>query len=307
MTVEKLTNEQAQSAWDEVAKEREADDESPPSKVAAAELSAEDNSDSDPAQGEDTNGAGDELAADDDSAEPEDDPYAGLSPALKSRLQALEADSVKVKELEHKVKTAEGRVAAMQREADVARNAAKVVDHAPTAAAIAAAKISTDKWDSLKADFPEWAEATDQFVQAKLAGLKPSETKGLTPAEVAVVVEKAVEESKVESKHEDWKDVIATSEFATWYEAQDEATKSLGASKRAKDAISLLDSYAKSKSTKVEDVQADRKNKLAAAVSQGPGAARTPSKTVDQMTAKELWAFEAKRAAKRGNERGLVY
>ena len=306
MTDKTLTAEQAQSEWDKMANARGADDESPSNKQEAADTIAEDISDSDPAQSADTNGAGDEPA-EDEEAPAEDDPYEGLSPALKSRLQALEADSAKVKELEHKVKTAEGRVAAMQREADVAKNAAKAVDNAPSTAAIQAEKVSTDKWDALKSDFPEWADATDQFVQAKIAGLKPSETKGLTPAEVAVAIEKAVEESKVEAKYEDWKDVINTPEFATWYGAQDDAIKSLGQSKRAKDAISLLNSYSESKNTKVEDVQADRKNKLAAAVSTGPGGARASAKTVDQMTDKELWAYEAKQAAKRGKDNGLTY
>ena len=302
-----LTAEQAQSEWDKLAIETDAasaPSESEFTKKTAAEAPEEE------APAGDENVDVDPASVDPDVADAEDaDPYAGLSPALKARLEKLDASLAKTVELEQKVKTAEGRVAAMQREQDVAKNAAKTVGSAPSTAQIDSARADTGKWDALKTDFPEWADATEQLLAARLAGLKPSETKGLSPTEVAALVDKAVEESKVDAKHPDFKDaILATPEFGTWYAAQDDKVKALGASVKAKDAISLLDMYAEAQKTSATEIAAGRKNKLAAAVNAKPGqSAATPGKHVDQMTEKELWDFEAKRAAKKNAGRGLAY
>lgn len=308
MADEVLTTEQEQNLWDEVAKENEAAN--APSTDDASTKVADDGEADDPATDDDDE-AGATGAADDKSSKgAETDPYEGLSPALKDRFKALEAEAAAQKELTQRVKTAEGRVAAMQRELDVAKNAAKAVSTGPSAAQIDAAKASTQKWDSLKADFPEWAAATDEFVNAKLAGLKqPADTvKGLSPEEVGKLVAKELAYSKVADKHEDWLDVIKTPEYSTWYAAQDDKTKALGDSDKPKDAISLLDLYAESKTKSATSVKEERKAKLEAAVGKKPGnASASTGKTVDQMSVKELWDYEAKQAAKRGKDSGLVY
>lgn len=321
--------DEAQKLWDQLAKEREAGEQSP-SKLEAVKPEAEEAVTEDDAAAKvvadkkaEEGTEKDATAAVDDKSKAvaEPDPYEGLSPALKARLQKLEALETQVTEipkLQQQVKTAEGRVAAMQREFDVAKNAAKAVNDAPSTAQIAAAKASTEKWESLKSDFPEWADATEQFVKAQLAGLTPQQAQRLDPKEVEAIVEqrvaavraetlKAVEEARVDGKHPNWRDEVKSDLFVKWFDAQAEDVKKLSASTDGRDAIRMLDLFAEAKATPAKDVQQQRAAKLAAAVGTKPGAAAPTAKTVDQMNDAELWEYERKRAAKKGEARGLTY
>lgn len=302
------TAAEAQAEWDAVNKEREAG--LPPSDVA------EDTANTTTAEATNEQTPNAEPTAE---AAPEDDPYAGLSPALKARLErleTLETQTAQIPQLFQHVKTAEGRVAAIQRELDSAKAAAKATSTGPSQAQIQAAAGSTEKWDSLRTDFPEWAEATEQFVKASLAGLNAKATEGLTPAQVEAMVGdriaseraatvRAIEEAKVEGKHEDWRQVINTPQFVDWYSKQPADLKALGASENGRDAIRLLDTYRASTAAPAAQVQESRQAKLAAAVNTRPGATTPAAKTIDQMTPAELWEHERKRAAKQGN--GRVY
>ena len=82
------------------------------------------------------------------------DPLAGLPEEVKialDKITRLEQDNA---QLLHHVKTTEGRVAAMQREAQQARQAATSVDAAPSQGQMAAAAKNPEKWEQLKQDFP---------------------------------------------------------------------------------------------------------------------------------------------------------
>lgn len=313
--------EDPQKIWDELAAEREAEKspstdevktEAKTDEETEAAIEAEDKTTEVEAKSEETPAKQETK---------EEDPFAGLPPAVRERLQRLEAVEAQLAELpklQQQVKTAEGRVAAMQREMDVAKHAAKSVGDAPTAAQIAAAKGDTKKWDALKEDFPEWADATEQFVKAQIAGLTPQQTQGLTPEQVQQLVEqrvtavrdeamKAVEEARVDGKYENWRDEVKTAEFATWFEAQKPDIKALAQSPKGRDAIRLMDLYHGAKSSSAEQVAQSRANKLAAAVSTKPTPAASANKTVDQMSPAELWEYERKRAAKKAAARGLTY
>lgn len=303
----------AQKLWNEIAQEREAGEESPSSKtVATPEEQIEQPSTEQTQESKTTNSA---------QAQEQTDPFAGLSPEVRQRLEKLEHLEQQVAQLpqliQH-VKTAEGRVAAMQREIDSAKQAAKAVGNAgPTNAQIQAAQGDTKKWEALRADFPEWADATEQFVQASLAGLTSKQTDGLSPAQVEAMVNerlageraataRAIEEAKVEGKHGDWKAVINTPEFAAWYQQQSPELRALSGSERAADAIRLLDTYQAATAQTAAQQQQQRSTKLAAAVSARPGAAPVATqKTPDQMSPKEAWEYERKRAQRRNA--GLAY
>lgn len=302
--------------WDDVAREREAGDE-PPLKQRESE----------PAPAETV-----AVEATPEKVEPAaaapaapEDPFAGMSPALKQRFEQVEAlarQAEQVPALLQNIKTAEGRVAAMQREMDVAKAAAKAAPAGPSTAQIAAASGDVKKWDNLKSDFPEWAEATEQYVNAKLAGITPAQAQNLDPKEVEAWVQAqgakaqaaalaAVEEAKVEIKHPDWAEKVVSPEFKTWFEKQGDDVKALSQSVRGRDAVRMLDLFNEHQTkanTTAEAVQQTRSKKLAAAVTTRPGAPVAPAtKSVEDMSAAELWEYERKRNAKRGSERGLTY
>jgi hypothetical protein len=269
---------------------------------------------------------GDQPATTTSPAPAAEDPFAALHPKVRERLESLSQLAELVPTLQNSVKTAEGRVAAMQREMDVAKQAAKAApaQAAPTTAQIAAASGDVKKWESLKSDFPEWADATEQFVNAKLAGLTPQQASGMAPEEVQQLVKDAeakaraqalaaVEEAKVELKYEDWAQRVNSPEFKAWFAAQDANTQALAKSPRGRDAITLIDRFEARNAGAADtgapsEVQQARSKKLAAAVTTPHGQQATPpSKTVEDMSASELWEYERKRAAKRGAERGLSY
>lgn len=312
------SQEAQQALWNEVAEERKEAEESPSDEFKQAK-------EAEPPEAEAGEGEKVEEPAkvepEAKKPEPEADPYEGLSPALKARLQMLDdlqSQVAQIPQLVQTVKTAEGRVAAMQRELDVSKNAAKAVGDAPTQTQIAAAAASTEKWDALKADFPEWADATEQFVKASLAGFTPQQVKGIDPEQVGQMIEQrvaevraqalqAVEEARVDGKHPNWRDEVKSDDFKTWFAQQPATTQQLYYSESGRDAIRMLDLFQESKAKPAEEVKQERAAKLAAAVSSKPGSSPAVAKTVDQMSPEELWDYERKRRAKTGSDRGLTY
>lgn len=329
----------AQKLWDEVAREREAGEQSPSDDTLTTttleEGHEETTTEESPAaetQVEEQPGGGEAAAETQQAATGGEDPFASLHPAVRERLDSLSKVAELVPQLQNSVRTAEGRVAAMQREMDVARQAAKAAPSqaAPSQAQIAAASGDVKKWESLKSDFPEWADATEQFVNAKLAGLTPQQAQTLGPDKVAEIVRDAevkaqaralaaVEEAKVELKYENWADIVTSADFRGWFDGQPDDVKALAKSKRGRDAISLIDKFqahadaaaaaqvTEQQQPGTSQVQQARTQKLAAAVSTRPGTGVAPSKTVDEMSPAELWEYERRRAAKRGADRGLSY
>ena len=156
----------------------------------------------------------------------EADPFAGLSPAVVDRLKrldAMETQLAQIPSLQRSLSEAQGRVSAMQRELSQARTAARAVAVAPTATQITTAAKTTEKWDALKTDFPEWADATAEFVQANLAGLTPQQSAGLSPDDVESRIEQRVtaalqqaEYEKVADRYPDWQSTVKQSDFMTW-------------------------------------------------------------------------------------------
>ncbi len=311
MTVDSQV-EDAQALWNTLAEER-----AEPSE-AKEFIEAESTETENPAE---ATTEADATEATQQAEDEKTDPFDALPPEVRARLAQLDTLAAQVAELPklaQSVKTAEGRVAAMQRELDVARNAAKAVREAPTQAQISAASADTTKWAKLQDDFPEWAEATEQYVKAQLAGLTPQQAQAFDPAEVDARIEQRleaerksmaalVEEAKVEGKYPDWKDTVNGDEFKTWYAAQPADIQALANSPAGRDAIKLIDRFESAKAAPAEQVVAERKSKLAAAVTTKPGSpgART-TKSVDDMTPQELWDYEARKAQKRKTN-GLTY
>jgi len=240
--------------------------------------------------------------------EQEEDPYAGLSPTLRAKLAQIDELAQANAQLLHHVKTTEGRVAAMQREAQQARQVA--VQDAPSQTAIASAAKNPEKWDQLKQDFPEWAGAMEEYVAAKIG----TQQAGLTPEQVSQLVQQQVsqskaemianiEEARIEGKYEDWKTTVNTPEFASWFAVQSFDVKALAESPQSKDAIKMLDMFSDSRTRSASDIRQERGARLAAAATTRPGQT-PPPKTIGDMSPAELWNYEAKKRERELKERG---
>lgn len=314
---EQPSAEDAQKLWNEVQAERES-----AGSDAAAGDEARAEADTEGTDSKPTDEAGDatdatDAKADGASAKTEEDPFAGLPPAVVERLKRLDAlqeQVAAIPDLQRQLNEARGRVSAVQSELAQAKAAAKTVDTAPSAKQIAAASETPEKWKALKEDFPEWAEATEAFVQAKLAGLTPTQAAGMSPEDVEKAIEQRVsaalrqaEEDRITDRHGDWKSTVKTPEFGAWFAAQDDDVKQLAKSTRASDAIRMLDLFQTARQQPADQTQAKRTNRLASAVTTVGQGAKPAAKTPDQMTPAELWEYERSQAKRRGSSHGLVY
>jgi hypothetical protein len=296
-----LSPEEAQQLWDEEAAKLDADDQSANQQMATApeEPLLEDEP------------IAEEAAPD---VEPED-PLASLPEAVRAKLAQIDELATANAQLLHHVKTAEGRVAAMQREFQQARVAQQQVapQEAPSQGQIANAAKNPEKWEQLKEDFPEWAGAMEEYVASKLGSVQPQQ--GLDPQQVAAFVQQqvdqtkaemrqAIEEARVDGKYENWKDTVNTLEFTQWFTVQSPEIRSLANSDSARDAIRMLDLFHETKKRSASDIKQERGQRLAAAATTRPGQT-PPPKTLDDMSPEELWNYEAAKREKTRAQRGF--
>jgi hypothetical protein len=289
-----LSSEEAQNLWNEEASKLNADDDTSASELLAT--APETPQDFEPEQAQ---------------VEPEqpEDPLAGLSPTVRAKLAQIDELAQANAQLLHHVKTTEGRVAAMQREAQQARQAA--TQDAPTQTAIASAAKNPEKWEQLKQDFPEWAGAMEEYVASKMGD---QQQQNLTPEQVTNYVQQQVaqtraemgrlmEEARIEGKYENWRDTVNTTEFAQWFTVQSPETRALADSSAARDAIKMLDLFNTSKSVSATEIKQERGARLAAAATTRTGQT-PPPKTLGDMSPAELWNYEAKKRERELKDRG---
>lgn len=301
---EELTQDQMQALWNEEADKLDAGDSSP-----AAEAQANAPLDDDPAP-QDT-----VQEAQAQAPEQPEDPLAGLPDVVKAKLAQIDELAQANAQLLQHVRSAEGRVAAMQREFQQARTAQQSVapQEAPTQGQMAAAAKNPEKWEQLKADFPEWAGAMEEYVAVKLGSVVPQQA-GLTPEQVAGYVQqqvaqtkaemaRALEEARIEGKYENWRDTVNTTDFAQWFTVQSPEVRALADSAAARDAIRMLDLFHEAKKHSAADIRQERGARLAAAATTRPGQT-PPPKTLDGMSPAELWNYEAAKREKTRAQRG---
>lgn len=246
--------------------------------------------------------------------EPEVDPLAELRDQVKtlsSQLGTVTSD----------LKSAQGRIAAWQREqAEAAKKAAKAVEEAPSAGQMAAAVANPESWNKLKEEFPDWATATEHFVEGKLNAVKlpPQDSGAIEALKSEVVglqssVNRTLAELHVAIAHRGWQQTVKTEDFKTWYGAQPREVQALGASDAPDDAIRMLDLFEASRKTAVQErnradaLKVKREGNLAnaAATPRGVKAVRTDTVDLDNMSPEQLWQYEAKLREKKRAESSL--
>lgn len=300
MELENLSSEEAQNIWDEEAAILEAGDTPADQQALAPEDSLQD-----------------EPQIDEQASEPiqEDDPLASLPEAVRAKLAQIDQLAEANAQLLHHVKTAEGRVAAMQREFQQARTAQQNVasQEAPSQGQIVTAAKNPEKWEQLKQDFPEWAGAMEEYVASQLGSVQSRQ--GVDPNQIAAYVQqevdrtkaemsRAIEEARVDGKYENWKDTVNSLEFTQWFTVQSPETRALADSSAARDALRMLDLFHETKKRSASDIKQERGARLAAAATTRPGQT-PPPKTLDDMSPEELWNYEAAKREKTKAQRGF--
>lgn len=176
-------------------------------------------------------------------------------------------------------------VATVQAALDAATKAATTAGaEAPTAEQVKLAAGSSAKWKQMKEDFPEWAEAMDERLAEVAPGraAEPIDQDKLR-RELREEIRRDLNLERVEEVHEGWQATVKTPEFEAWYKTQPDDMKALAASDRARDAIKMLDAYAKSKEGAAGDPPPDDpKARLDAAVVPTRGRSVTRSETITE-------------------------
>jgi uncharacterized coiled-coil protein SlyX len=277
-----------------------------------------------------------------------DDPYAGMHPAVRARLEKTEGLEARLRKLESHagnlnstVKNLNGTVDQQKQEIQrlndelqaARRSTVAAGNTAPTQQAVQQASKSNEKWEALKAEFPEWAEAVEERLSATpqvnvddirekvkqevIDGLKsgslkvdglgavqpsqqvPQQQNAPEPSDNAVDL--AVEQRVVEAAHPGWLDLVKTQEFVNWYNTQPIEVRKLGDSPVADDAIALLTSYKDFNKTQpnADELRQKRQQQLQEAATVTRGNSNLPAhKSIDDMSPKELWEYEAKQLEK---------
>lgn len=223
----------------------------------------------------------------------EEDPWVGVNPAIKQAFDNMSQKVESVQATEARLKQAESRIGSITNELHAAKKAAESVKVGPTADQMKAAAESDEKWEGLKKDFPEWADAFDGRFDKKLT-VKLDELKG--------EIKKELEGGKVSPDLDlrllniakpKWKDTVKSPEWKEWLAMQPPETQALVSSERAEDAIAAIISFEEAQ-TKVPqktatEIAAERKERIKTAVLPQGGKA-VPVKSEADMSAEELRA-----------------
>lgn len=191
--------------------------------------------------------------------------------------------------------------------------------NAPSKGQVADAAKNPEEWESLKKDFPEWAEATEKLLSTRLQTLQAPQG-GVDVAELDRMVTERAEQligplkqqlidSHLNGIVPKWKEAVKTEAFGKWFEQQPADVKDLAKSPELEDAARMLRLYADSSkpspsAPETQQLQQTRQQKLAQAAAL-PKVGSTPAaKTVDSMTEQEFWDHEARRREKSRAQRG---
>jgi chromosome segregation ATPase len=189
-----------------------------------------------------------------EAEETEVDQWTGVAPALRQTLESLQARMADLDTLNSRLKQAESRIGGAERRLHEAKVAAQQVDDKPSAEQVKKAAQTAEKWQSLKEDFPEWADVLDETRSeltaktAELAGKIPDveSIRGSINEEVEAKVDAVRKEMAIEAVraiHDDLDEIKASPQFIDWVKKQPQDIVAKLGSWKPSDAIKVLNSY----------------------------------------------------------------
>lgn len=181
-----------------------------------------------------------EVAAADEAAQAEADPFEGWP---QSAIDAYKDQEKKAADLEHRIKSDDGRVGAFQRKINNLEHQVAQIQKAPgqpSTADITSAMGSDESWTEFSKEYPEVASAID----GRLTGFSQQVNNTLAP-----VVEKQAETAKNEAvdvvaqTYPKWQDAVKTTEFSEFMDLQPPGIQALADSEDTADASTLIGMY----------------------------------------------------------------
>ena len=236
--------------------------------------------------------------------------------ATKTTDERLEEALARFEKLEGRQRNVEGHIGGLTRNQNTMRDsmqqaaiaATSAAKDAPTRSQVSEAIANPAEWDALKKDFPEWATATEKFMDARLL-----QQRGSAPDPQAIekmvsdrmqgqadAVRREIVESALDASFPGWVDEVKTDAFGNWLGAQSEQVKALSESPRVGDAARMLRLYEEAKQASPNTaILEQRKQKLANAAAAPRGVKPAAVKGPGDMSDTELWDYEARQRAKR--------
>lgn len=125
---------------------------------------------------------------------------------------------------------------------------------------------TSSEWEAVKEDYPDIADAFDAKQNATNAKYERiiNELKG----EIAPIKQQAEQQSvdmqinQLTSAHQDWQEIVATSDYHEWLNTQPAQVQSMMSSQEASDNIFLLNTYKASMPSSSQNVQQRRQRQL---------------------------------------------
>ncbi|TFH85264.1 hypothetical protein EQG41_18295 [Billgrantia azerbaijanica] len=209
---------------------------------------------------------GDDNTADATSV---DDELANLPPSVIAKLEERLTSQIEQR-LSGRLRNIEGHIGGLKHnltELSAASKAAKEQGgEAPSKAQINEAMQSGEKLTALKDDFPEWAEALQEGLDA-VASRIPQIDEGAinqrlesTEQTAQQLMQRARQMARLDNTHPDWEQTIQTGAYQNWLANQSEETRQLAeSSESAADAIKVLNAFQEHTQASAPDLTAQRR------------------------------------------------
>ncbi|MBV8666736.1 MAG: hypothetical protein JO269_09650 [Burkholderiaceae bacterium] len=234
----------------------------------------------------------------------QDDPQAAFQKDVMARLEKFEAG----------YNTLAGHVGGLRRNEQelkqllaAAKAATGDVKNAPTQAQVAQAIQDPAEWAALKRQHPDWAEATEKGMDARIQMHLAQQVQQFDQAAIDKIVEERTGQVRTEliGAHldsivgsGDWIQEINSPAYAEWIKNQAPEVQALGSSDNPRDAAKLLRAFESSKTqtNQATNLAQQRQQTLQAATGAPKrGAKPPPVKAESDMTEKEFWEHEARK------------
>ncbi len=194
-------------------------------------------------------GQNDDAAAAAAAAAATPNEWEGVPAVIRKKFEALDALTGRMRNIEGHIGGLNNGVKELKAALDTAQAASTSGKGAPSQDAIVNAAGSTEKWELLKAQWPEWAEGFEELVNTRSGGQAVDVEKltkdvtGRTEAIVQSGLNEAEERALVRFHYPTWRADVKTPEFGAWLEKQPDDIKKLCDSTSADDTLKVLGAY----------------------------------------------------------------
>lgn len=200
--------------------------------------------------------------------QPVEDPFAELAEPVRKLI-------ARIPDLEHQVRSANGRYGAMQRELDTLRRAGSPppADRAYAQSPPAPARPRIDSLETVRGELPEVAQAIEEAVEARFVASQQATADKTAEAAPVARGDDDIEVAALAEAHADWAQTVVSPDFKLWLTQQGEgySDKVLSTDRSAilGQALTKFKSYAAQVAAQRQvgqQVNQRRSNRVAAAV-----------------------------------------